>query len=374
MRCDTDDDMPPPDGLKDSGFVSRLQGRVQWALLDWGMRNASVWIDRVQIHAGYDFSEEIQETLKKAELFVAVLSQNYIQREWTIKELEMMAARIQILGKMPPRIFRVDKNEVEKDQIPEALRTIQAVRFYSKEVGAQYPDEFFRFGRVRRHDEYEDAVYQLTQAIRERLRELGVELAPAPPSTPVLETYPDNGHVVFVAKPAGDMVEEYRTLVRELRGRGYRVLPNPDKDFGTTDGAEIKAAVETALAEAEAAVHVLGERRGFRPEEAGLELVPLQLAATEKKAAEKTDFVRLIWAPEVLLPGSSNESQMPRRNPLSVFADFGGQLLEGDQVVGDTLSRFSEVVLQRLERRRVGTGKSRVKSKTAGRRQPAPVD
>src|SRR5262249_54169120 len=151
------------------------------------------------------------------------------------------------------RIFRVDKHKVPDVDIPKALRVIQSVIFYGVDEETKRVEEYFWRGQVRRRREYFGAVHDLAVAICDRLDELGIlrlEPQAAPQSPSPAHNVNATGSVVFVAKPASDMLESYRTLVYELRGAGFRVTPDPDKDLGS-HGEDVRSAVVNALAKAE---------------------------------------------------------------------------------------------------------------------------
>jgi hypothetical protein len=57
-----------------------------------------------------------------------------------------------------------------------------------------------------------------------------------------------------------------------------------------------------------------------------MDIVPMQLAAAADEARKKADFVRMIWAPKVLLPGTSAGGETVPREPLSVMDRFGERL------------------------------------------------
>src|SRR5262245_46888714 len=363
------DDELPPDCQNDSGgFVGYLLRQVRYDLRQMGVPDAVLWRDRAKIAPGDIWCDAIHNALNKAELFIAILSRNYIKSDWCVDiELSTMASRIAMLDAKDGqrRIFRVDKHSVPEHDIPETLRKIQAVRFYREDDETKRVDEYFWRGKVSRLDDYEKAVNDLARAVFERLDNLGIPLAPEPDGKPSLADYTasqSNGRVVFVAKPASDMEEAYRTLVRDLRGTGYRVTPDPDKRLDEL-GGDVRSAVVDGLAEAEASIHLLGKRTGGRPEGLDMDLVPMQLAAAADEARKgeagtKAGFERMIWAPRVLLLGASEHVEAVRRDPLGIVDEFGGRL-GTDQIEGDAApSRFNEFVLQRLERRGGGAGPS----------------
>jgi hypothetical protein len=152
------------DNEPEPGFVDFLMMNLRNELLQLGVQH--VWLDRGKL------SEAILSTLNEAELFVVILSKNYITSAWRKQELSAMASRIAMLDPDAGqrRIFRVDKHNVPRDQIPEPLRRIHAVRFYSEDDESK---SYYRRGKVRRPDEFERAVRGLALAIRRRLDELG---------------------------------------------------------------------------------------------------------------------------------------------------------------------------------------------------------
>jgi TIR domain len=340
------------------GFVSYLLRQLRSRLQEDGVPDVVLWRDRTDIEKGDIFSEAILKALNRAELFVAILSKNYIKSSWCEKELNTMRGRADNLG-LPTgerRIFRVDKHKVPENQIPEALQGIEAVKFFREHEDAKYVDEFFWGGKVRLSKEFDKALLELTSAIANRLEELlQIRLPAKDPTAPQPERTRaiSNGRILFVAKPSSDMVEYYRRLVEELRHTGFQVVPDPDEELSNR-GEEVQAAVVNALAESEASLHLLGIRSGGRPCGFDEDLVPMQLGAAAKEAERKPGFERLIWAP-VVLPGENANAKRGRRDPLKTIKRLGQQLLDGDQIYSDTAVNFRVDVLQRLARVRLGS-------------------
>jgi TIR domain len=341
-----DDELPPSSRKDRRGFVGQLVRELQWELRHLGAPDILLWHDRGKIEPGDIWSDKVVEALNNAELFVAILSRNYIRSDWCKYELETMASRIAELdaGVDRRRIFRVDKHGIPQDEIPHDLRRVQAVEFYTRDDQDDDITEFYWRGKVRRIRDYEKALHKLANAIHERLLELGVQTESRRPvggEEPLDRRDPNssgNGRKVFLAKPADDMVDQYLTLVRELRGRGYRVTPDSEKELSKP------AEVFEALSEAEASIHLLGESTGGRPHGFDLALVPMQLAAAADEATKRRDFVRMVWAPRVLL---SRRLAKERDDAFNVVERFGARL-STDKIVNDTASRFNEYVLQHL--------------------------
>jgi TIR domain/CobQ/CobB/MinD/ParA nucleotide binding domain len=342
------DDVPPPGVPHQRGFVSYLVRQLRWELAQMGLPFAVLWKDRARIEAGDTWSDAVVRAIDDSQLFIVVVSKNYVTSHWCEAELSTIASRVAKLDAQAGqrRIFRVDKHSVPKDEIPKTLRRIQPVQFYSENDEDDGVDEFYWRGKVRRTKEYEDAVNKLARAICKRLKELGIRVERPVETRPRSSgALPDNGRVVFVAKPASDMLETYRAFVWELWGRGYRVTPDGDKELSDL-GEHARSTVMRALENAEVSIHLLGQRKGGRPEGLDMDLVPMQLAAAADEARKRPGFIRMIWAPKVLM---SQTGAVVERDPLSVVEGFGARL-ETDKIDGDTASRFTEYALQVLER------------------------
>jgi hypothetical protein len=348
------DNYAPPDSGPLKGFVDYLLRAIKWRLMEMGVPDAVFWVDRSKIEPGDRWSDAIEEALNRADLFVVIVTENYLRSSWWIKEVHAIKERASKLPAPPGwehRIFRVDKHKVPEHKLPEILRKIQTVQFYREDLDAKKIDEFFWGGKVRLTDEYDNAIDRLASAIAKRLQELQIQFKPQRQrhQGEVNDTR-QNGPVIFVAKPAPDMLENYRRIVTELHGHGFRVVPAPDANPNDWGEEEIRSAVVSALAKAEVSIHLLGDRPGR------MDLVSMQLRAAAEKAKtaaeenkRKPGFERLIWAPAVLLAPDDEAPREPR-DPFEVLDQFG-QWVESDQLFSDTYANFRRDVLQRLARR-----------------------
>ena len=165
-------DNATPTGVRvRAGFVDYLLRQVRSRLQEDGVPDAILWQDYSQIQPDEIWSEAILN-VNKADFFIVILSKNYLRSVWSTKELACIIKRAEMLDgrAWERRIFRVDKHRVPEDQIPEALRGIQAVRFYREGNDATY--EFFWGGKVRLSKEFDKALLELTSAIGNRLEEV----------------------------------------------------------------------------------------------------------------------------------------------------------------------------------------------------------
>jgi len=107
--------------------------------------------------------------------------------------------------------------------------------------------------------------------------------------------------------------------------------------------------IGAAMANADLAVHLLGEKMGYAPEDAE-PIARLQLAESAIRAGapqsdkHRPQFHRVIWAPRILTEEASGQE----RDSTAVLSKFG-QHLPSDKIVGENLSKFVDFLVQRLD-------------------------
>jgi hypothetical protein len=342
------DDEPPPENPK-GRYVEYLWRQLRWELNRLGVPKATLWRDRCEIEPGDNWSDVIRQELHRSDLFVALLSRNYIESDWCNEEINTMASRVAMFDDnlRDRRIFRVDKNRVLEERIPAPLQGIQAVRFYDEDKEYKREVEYFYRGKIEMEDKYFDAVRALAEGIYRRLDELGVPMKPALKPAKILPIK-SNGRIVFVAKPARDMVCNYNVLTTELIKSGYQVVPDVDKEFPDV-GEDARALILHSLAQAELSIHLLGERTGVRPDGLESDIVPFQLICAEEVVRKRAGFYRIIWAPKIISSNTDSQPNQAARDPFTVLGKFGSSL-DTDQVDSDLPAKFNEFVIQRLER------------------------
>lgn len=156
------------------------------------------------------------------------------------------------------------------------------------------------------------------------------------------------------------MESAYATVVGELTGRGFGVVPEPaplaERMARLPDLSSAEAYLDAALQQAEFSVHLLGGLKGFAPENTE-PLTSLQLLRAGRRLADHTSdddapatFQRLIWAPKCL----TERSDQAERDPLAVLKGMDPDALRpGDKVEGDVLPKFVQFVVERLEARSI---------------------
>jgi TIR domain len=349
-----DDDSWLDDKKKNGdGFVSRLVKELDFALGQRGFGEA-FWRDRENFKASDRIPEIIIERLAKSNIFLAIVSNNYVQSTYCQDEFRVFTSKLTPEAREQKRIFRVDKHEVANDLLPDDLKDVFSIPFYAKDRETGQVVEFYWNGKLDKRSYWKIAVQKLANDIFVRLNELSpIRPRPAGESRLTLATPPMQGETapekpfrtVYMAKPAFDLEDAYQTLVRELQGRNIAVVPHPSQNI-PNDGDAAVAFVHEALAKADMSIHLVGERSGWRPDGLSRGIVPLQLVEAREAGASNKGFRRLIWAPKIV-PGSPKGA--PERDGVDVLAQLDTSMLN-DEIFDDTAARFKDFLLQQLLR------------------------
>jgi hypothetical protein len=283
-----------------------------------------LWRDTRRVERGDQFEPLIEEAVAASALFVAVLSNNWLDRPWCQRELASFRNRWSSEGdaEIKRRIVVVAKHPVPEDRVPALLRGQEGFRFFEADRDSDTEPwrEFFGRGRIL-DPRYEQCVGQLAHYlwIAAASLESGAKAMPKPSTGPSRTNTAAKHRTVFLTKPAGDMLLAYDRLVRELTGSGYTIVPPPDAVIPLDKSAA--GFIDQHLAVAEVSVHLLGDRLGYTPDESE-PIVKLQLARAAARVNSGAAFHRILWVPQFV----SEDVKASARDPLGVVAGLDHQL------------------------------------------------
>jgi hypothetical protein len=351
-----DDDVVPPDQIGAKGFVTVLYEQLLYEFQNLGQPRPNLWRDTRAVGRGDQFEPLIEKAIAASDLLIVILSRNWIARDWCRRELESFAGRRRGLDEHSLRrhIIVVGKNYVPPDQRPSLLKGQVGYNFFALEGGASAGQEIEFFDRGEIRSGYTKIVNELAKYLWQRAKDPNTaltELSSADSAKGAVVQQPAKGRSVYLAKPAADMRLSYDRVVEELRQRGYKVVPDPELEIPLDVSAV--AWIDTALADAEISVHLLGEKAGYSPEEQE-PIVRLQLARAVARMAGSRDvpraegrgFRRLVWAPKTM----PNNATLPERerDPLAVLARFNEEL-PTDKIDGANLTAFVGFLVGHLD-------------------------
>ena len=265
-----------------------------------------------------------------------------MDRDWCRRELEEFAKKFsnEDERKVRERIIVVGKNDVDIASRPKWIQGQESYNLFWTDPESRREVDFFVRGGIV-DPRYLDRLRELARDVWNKAQQ-----EPQPDPNGGRGSVDPNGRSVFLAKPGPDMIQAYDTLVCELAGRGYHVVPDPATELAR-DRSEAIQLVDEALAKAEISVHLLGKLagpNGQRP--VGLQLTRAAARVGDAVSQDPGDlrrFHRVIWAPRTLL-----DQGIADRDAAKVLATFG-DCLESDKVVADNLVELSQFLIQHLE-------------------------
>jgi len=347
-----DDDLPTGDSKDEEGFVTFLHRMLETKLRDLGATRAKLWRDHKRFSKGEPYEVEIEDALKRSPLLIVIMSRNWMNRPYCGKELNDFIRMHEgdHVANIADRMTVVGKHFVPKDDRPPPLDRQMGFEFYQldnqNEVSPE--KEFFNLGKAA-----DDRFFQVRDELAKHLRNQVDRIAATDNTPPDVKIAADNGRTVYLSKPAADMEQAYSRLAVELQGRGYCVVPDVSSGIPST-GA--RTYIDAALTKAELSIHLVGEKRGFVPDDDDTSepIVKLQLMrARERATAAKPDreglgFRRFVWAPKAVEASQpQGAGAVAGRDPIQVLDSFDRQC-PSDIIVGDVINKFIESLLQHL--------------------------
>ena len=336
------DDLPPLDG-EGKGFVTTLLKHLEFHFTCFGEPTPLIWRDKRAIARSEQFDPIIEKGVRDSDLLLVVLSNNWIHREFCLRELELFNQRWSSDGEaaVKGRIIVAGKNHIDPGARPTLLQGQEGYLFYSPdEDNPSRFREYFVRGKAR--EEFHERTQELAEDIWRRACER--ENVPRPASAltgPVWTPVPSSGRKIYLAKPAADMRAAYTRLVDELRQRGYIVAPSPESEI-PSDGRAPEF-IRTSLGGAELSIHLLGAKPGWAPEDCE-PIVPLQL-----KLAADGGARRIIWAPRILVDDHAQIAPAEARDPFTILEKFDRKR-DSDTVDGSEVSAFAQFVIKHLDK------------------------
>jgi hypothetical protein len=123
------DDNDVPRGLeKARGFVTTLQDELEYEFRNLGPIRPTIWRDTDGIEKGAQFKDVIEAAIDDSDIFLVVLSDNWLSREWCRDELALFEKRWRHEGdlKLRQRIVVVSKHPLGYERRPAGLRVLCA--------------------------------------------------------------------------------------------------------------------------------------------------------------------------------------------------------------------------------------------------------
>jgi hypothetical protein len=300
-----------------------------------------LWRDR-ELKGNDVFDAKIAEGLRSAALFVSVITPRYLKSDYCQKELaEFSRAAEGLEPRDCSRIFKVVKTPINLKDLPQQLQAVLGYEFYEVEPERNRIREF----RLQSdyHQQFVTVIDDLAQEIASLLhrmeeRETSGEGGAAPIQGAAA---PAGGKRVYLAPTTTDQREAHDRVRRELLERGHTLLPNVQLPLVHQPFVDM---ARDYLEQADLAIHILGSKYGFIPEDASRSSIQLQIdCATEQGALR--GLRRIFWLP----PGLDVEDA--RQLELIEHVQSDEATLRGAQLLCTGIEELKEAVLAQLEPR-----------------------
>ena len=119
------DDLQLGDSKDEKGFVTFLHEMLEKKLSDLGATRARIWRDRKRISDGDQFDGKIDDGLKRAQILVVVMSNNWLARPYCRQELDSFIElqRANGISNVAERTIVVGKGHVDRGTTKMTSRT-----------------------------------------------------------------------------------------------------------------------------------------------------------------------------------------------------------------------------------------------------------
>jgi hypothetical protein len=265
-----------------SGWVTSLEECLRNKLSELIGTGASIWRDSKLAGNDY-FDDVITQRVKKAAVFVAVITPRYVESESCRKEYRafVSGARGVRIGEKS-RIIRVRKTPLPVGTVePSDLLAAETLSFpfFEEKKGGELID-FENIPNMEGYQQFWNGLKGLARAIDKVLRLLKSDAQPS-----------GGKRTVFLGETTRALAASRDELRREITGRGHHVVP---EESLLADGIFDAAAAQELLASSSLAIHLFGGTYGVIPEGQEHSVPHIEYTLVSQRA-----IPQLVWiAPE----------------------------------------------------------------------------
>lgn len=277
--------------------LSLIEGRPGWVSdlhHDLGLRvtqqlgeSAGIWRDP-KLHGNDPIRDTLLQLLSTTKVLLSVVSPCYVNSKWCHLELDEFCKDhcgdrdVRVEGKS--RIFKIIKTPVPREMHPRVLQQHLGYEFYKIDPETGRVRELHRIFGPEAEVDYWLKLDDLAQDVADCLKRLH-----GGDDTCEQES-------VYLATTSSELQEHYEAVKRELKRRGYEVLPDCDLPYVTS---QLEEMVREQLKKCRLSVHMVGGSYGFVPEGTEKSVVEIQHEIAEQRFSDG-DFAHVIWMSEGL--------------------------------------------------------------------------
>jgi hypothetical protein len=319
------------------GWVSRLHKDLAHRIRSYLGSEIRFWRDS-EIRNNDDFTVKILGRLPKTATFLSVLSPSSLNSVWCNREVDAFAGHAEknigiLVDEDKSRIFKVEKIPVEIKALPPAMQGTKTYRFFEP-----HPAQPNRMRELRPllGEEYSRRYFEQMDELARDIATMLMDIAKLKRSAQP-EQKADRA-IVYVAETTSDLDEKASELRRDLKDRGYLVLPAGDLPYRAN---AYKEKVRDGLKQAVLSVHLVGADYGFVPEGETKSNVWLQHDLATERGSDPS-FVRLVW-----MPGEVASSDARQQGFIKELLDGAGAQ-RGADLLNGSIEEFKTVIHEKL--------------------------
>ena len=342
-------------GLEKFGWVTQLHENLEQRVRVHLGADVRLWRD-CEIRNHEEFTNKILNRLVRTGTFLSVLSPSFLQRDWCRRELESFASHAAseggiLVDEQRSRIFKVEKVPVERSSLPPTMQGTKSYRFYRPD--REKPNRMIEL-RSKFEGEYSFHYFQELDGLASDIA--GLLKAMAKPQAASNTRAEPDPPAVYLAETTSDLDGKLSELRRDLKDRGYVVLPDVDLDYRA---GRYREKVRGHLGRSVLSVHIVGSEYGIVPEGETKSNVGLQLELAMTQPVDPS-FFSLIWMPAGSPPLDQRQIDFIARINDEICAQPSVDLLNGNiedlkTVVHDRLEQIRRDKARPMPPRRVAS-------------------
>ncbi|MDE2017855.1 MAG: toll/interleukin-1 receptor domain-containing protein [Hyphomicrobiales bacterium] len=265
-------------------------------------RDARIWRDP-EIRNNEDFEKKIVARLGSTAAFLSIVSASFVNSEWCRREVREFAERAEkrlglLVDGDKKRIFKVERFPVDRDTLPDSMQGTTTYQFFDKAKERPLRPHMIAEDAKAYYERLVDLAKDIARLVSIMQRTFGEARPPDPAgrsATAAPGAASPAAQAVYVAEASSDLDDAVDQMRRDLKDRGYVVLPDGDLP---RRAADYRRKVEECLARCDVAIHPVGIAYGFVPEgETKLSNVAMQHELALARA-ESGGLKQVVWIPD----------------------------------------------------------------------------
>ena len=262
------------------GWISRFHRNLQVKLQQLAGRPVRIYQPNRKSDA-QESPAHILRDLPRAKSFVSVVSPPFTNSSLCEQELDSFLTQPVLPDS---KIIKVVKSPVDEEKLDAIgrgiLRQVGNHDFFAQDSSGRVVEFESSFGEEMKRRYYEkiyDVAHQLNATLTDNLDDTLVSSADRP--------------IAYVAQTTSDVQTEYEIICRELRERGYRVVPERPLPL---EREALNETVRESLQSASLVVQAIGSHYGIVPENSNRSIQALQ-AEQIRQWLDNADAQQFIW-------------------------------------------------------------------------------